>query len=294
MGEFKKTTPLLVARRVSQLGVATILFNSYFKVFQTREIYGGVLKQGCVPGLSCHACPTALAGCPIGMAQFFAANHRFPFYLAGFLGVIGLVSGRFTCGWLCPFGLLQDVTRAFRKLAIKIPKFLNYGKYLVLVTLVLVIPYITHQHWFSKLCPCGALIAGIPWALWNPDNPVFGFAAITPEALGTMFWAKLWILGIFLTLFLFLKRPFCRTVCPLGGIYALFNRISLVSLRVKSSCNDCGKCRELCPTDLEARLEANSENCIKCLDCTQCKHVGFQWNLPWRKAQLPSDIIAPG
>lgn len=272
-------------RRFTQIGIGTILFNSYFNVVNTKQIYSGPLRHGCVPGLNCHSCPTATMGCPIGMLQYFAANHRFPWFMIGFLGIIGLISGRFTCGWLCPFGLVQDWMHSFKKLKVPIPKILNYLKYIVLIAVVIVIPYFTYEHWFSKLCPCGALIAGIPWALWNPTDPIFEGPTITADAIGSMFWLKMWILGVFMVLFLFIKRPFCRTICPLGAIYAFFNRISLVSLRVKDSCPDCGSCADLCPMDLEARTEINSENCIKCLECVDCKHVQFYWNLPWRKSK---------
>lgn len=283
MSEFKKIDKLFLLRRFTQIGVGTILLQSYFKVFSTKQIYDGPLKNGCVPGLLCHACPTATMGCPIGMLQHFAATHRFPFYLIGILGIIGLISGRFTCGWLCPFGLLQDAMHWFKQLKVRIPIWLNYMKYPILVIVTIVIPYITQEHWFSKLCPSGALVAGIPWTLWNPTDPVFDMAVIPTEAVGTMFWIKIWILGAFLMLFVFIKRPFCRTVCPLGAIYALFNRISLVSMKVNDSCPSCGMCPDLCPMDLTVETEINSENCIKCLDCTQCNHVEFYWNLPWKK-----------
>ena len=284
----KKTTPLMIVRRISQIGIGTLLLNSYFAVFNTKIIYAGPLRNVCVPGLNCHSCPTALMGCPIGMMQHFSATHRFPWFLIGFLAIIGLLSGRFTCGWLCPFGLVQDAMHWFKKINIRIPRFLNYFKYAVLVGVVLIIPYFTYEHWFSKLCPCGALIAAIPWAIWNPVNPDFGVASIPPDAIGAMFWIKMWILGFFLLLFLFIRRPFCRTVCPLGATYALFNRISLVSLKVTDDCTNCGRCREVCPMDLEVQREVNSENCIKCLDCTQCEHVKFTWNLPWRKSEVAS------
>ncbi len=282
MGAFKKITPLLIARRISQIGVSTLLFNGYFRAFETAKIYAGPLRQLCVPGLNCHACPTAFAGCPIGMLQHFAAQHRFPFYMIGFLGLIGLLSGRFTCGWLCPFGLLQDVMRFFKKISIKIPQALNYGKYLFLISLVFIIPYITGVHWFSRLCPSGALMAAIPWALWKPIDPTFDMPYISDDAIGWLFWLKIAILVFFLILFAFIKRPFCRTVCPLGGIYGLFNRISIVSLKTAEKCVDCGRCKDLCPMDLEARNQLNTQNCIKCLDCTQCKYVRFHINLPWR------------
>ncbi|MDP8229062.1 MAG: 4Fe-4S binding protein [Candidatus Electryoneaceae bacterium] len=280
--KFKKIDTLLVLRRISQIGIGTILLNGYFKVFTSKQIYDGPLKYGCVPGLNCHACPSATMGCPIGMLQHFMATHRFPFYLIAFLAIIGLLSGRFTCGWLCPFGLLQDSLHWFKKLRIRIPKALNYFKYVVLVVVTIAIPYFTYEHWFSKLCPCGALIAGIPWALWNPTDPNFEMPVIPAEAMGAMFFLKLWILGVFFVLFLLIKRPFCRTICPLGAIYALFNRISLVSLKVKESCTNCGMCNELCPMDLDISTEINSENCIKCLDCLQCDHVEYYWNLPWK------------
>lgn len=289
---YKKAHIIPILRRISQFGIGTVLLNSYFAVFATKQIYDGPLKYACVPGLNCHACPTATMGCPIGMLQHFSATHRFPWVLLGFLGIIGLVSGRFTCGWLCPFGLLQDVTNFFKKLTVHIPRALNYLKYVVLILLVLVIPYFTNTHWFSKLCPCGALIAGIPWALWNPVDPVFEMNIIGADAIGSMFWTKIWILGIFMTLFLFIKRPFCRTICPLGAIYSLFNRVSLVSLRVKSTCTDCGKCKEVCPVDLEVTREINSENCIKCLECIQCEHIEFEWNIPGMNGRSKNDIAA--
>jgi len=284
-----KTTILHILRRISQIGVGTILFNSYFAVFTTRQIYGGPFRNICVPGLNCHACPSATMGCPIGMMQHFAAAHRFPWFLIGFLAIIGLISGRFTCGWLCPFGLLQDVMNAFKKCRVRFPRSLTAFKYVVLVGLVIIIPYFTYNHWFSRLCPCGALIAAIPWALWNPIDPIFGTVVIAPDAIGSLFWLKIWILGFFLVLFLFLKRPFCRTICPLGAIYALFNRISLVSLRVKGTCTDCGMCQTVCPMELKASSEINSENCIKCMECLQCEHIVFEWNVPWKNGRASPD-----
>jgi NADPH-dependent glutamate synthase beta subunit-like oxidoreductase len=282
----KKITPLLLLRRFTQFGIGTLLFNSYFAVINTQKIYAGPFRNICVPGLNCHACPTATMGCPIGMMQHFAATHKFPWFLIGFLAIIGLISGRFTCGWLCPFGFVQDMMNWFKRFRIPIPKLLNYFKYVVFVVLVIIIPYFTYEHWFSKLCPCGALIAAIPWAIWNPNDPTFGSPYISALDIGSMYWIKIWILAICLMAFIFIKRPFCRTICPLGATYALFNKVSLVSLRVKDSCVDCGRCRELCPMDLYFKTEINTENCIKCMDCTQCEHVEFAWNLPWKGNEL--------
>jgi len=278
-----KTHPLHIFRRISQIGVGAFLFNSYFAVFSTKTLYNGPFRNACVPGLNCHSCPTATMGCPIGILQYYAATHRFPWFLLGFLGIIGLLSGRFTCGWLCPWGLVQDLTHRFKKVRIKIPRLLHYLKYVILIVVAIIIPYITFEHWFSKLCPCGALIAAIPWALWNPIDPVLGVPYIARDMIASMFWIKMWILWAFLVLFLFIKRPFCRTICPLGAIYALFNRISLVSVKNLPGCVDCGQCDAVCPVDLNVKREVNSEACIKCLECTQCQHNKFSINQFWKK-----------
>ena len=38
---------------------------------------------------------------------------------------------------------------------------------ITLVVLVFAIPYVTHENWFSKLCPMGTLIGGLPWVTLN-------------------------------------------------------------------------------------------------------------------------------
>jgi ferredoxin-type protein NapH len=269
---FKKIS-LKAWRKLSQTIVGLMLTNSYVQVISTKIPYDGVLKGACVPFLNCHACPFAVFSCPIGMLQYFASIHRFPFFLLGFFITIGLVVGRAACDWLCPFGLIQDWMYKIKTRKFGIPKFLNYTKYLVLVVLVLIISYFTYENWFSRLCPFGALIAGIPWVAWNPIDPDFGAPVIEPEMIGWLYYLKMAILALFLIWFIFAKPPFCRVVCPMGAIWALFNRISLLRFKVGNECPDCGRCSQICPMELNVNNEVDSENCIKCLDCTSCEYV---------------------
>lgn len=270
---------LVTWRRFSQIGIGIFLTNGYFQVFLTRITYNGFWRGTCVPFLNCHACPTAIFSCPIGMLQHFMAIQSFPYFLLGFFMIIGLIVGRAACGWLCPFGLIQDWLYRIKTRKFGIPKFLNYTKYLVLVGLVVIIPYLTAEHWFSKLCPFGALIAGIPWVVWNPTDPDFDAPVIDTALIGPMYYIKISILVVFLFWFIIAKRPFCRTICPMGAIWALFNRISLLRATVKESCTDCHQCKTVCPMELNVYKEVNSENCIKCFECTSCQHVQSEFQI---------------
>ena len=264
-------------RRIFQI-IGLILPNSYFKVIATKVIYRGQLKGICAPLFNCYACPLATISCPIGTLQHFMAIAKVPYYLIGYLGLIGLAVGRMACGWICPFGFFQDLMAKIKTKKFRFPSYLGYLKYVALVLLAIIVPFLTHEHWFSKLCPWGALEASIPWGLWNPSDP--GFLSLTPanapirDLLGGSYYLKLGILAGFLGLMLFFKRPFCFLACPLGAIFSLFNRISIIRLGVDTeACTKCNKCLRNCPAGLKVYENPNSINCIRCLECTKCDKV---------------------
>jgi ferredoxin-type protein NapH len=271
-----KMTPL---RRITQ-ACGTLLAHGYLAVLACGNIYQGPLKGICLPFISCYACPLAVFSCPIGSLQHFAAVRTMPVLLLGALGLVGLSVGRMACGWLCPFGLLQELLFRIPTGKIRLPRALRHLKYITLVFLVLLIPYLTGAPWFSKLCPFGTLTAGIPWVILDPADPQIGRAAVAPGDLGWLFAVKLAILGGFLALFVIAKRPFCRIACPLGAILSLFSRVSMVRLKVSRECRQCGKCRDLCPVDVRVSEEPNSPECIRCLNCTSCKHVSLELGIP--------------
>ncbi len=260
----------LSLRRLSQLS-STVLSNSYLASVATKGVNTNALKGICVPFLNCYACPGALFSCPVGALQHFSATHVFPFYILAFIGLVGITIGRMACGWLCPFGFLQDLMYKINSPKFKIPYMLSYAKYVILVFFVLVIPYITGVCWFSQFCPAGTLTAALPWAAWDPNNPVTG-RPVVPSELGVLFYLSLVVLCAFLVWFVVSKRPFCRVMCPLGGMLSLFNGVSVIRLEAYH-CNGCGTCRSACPMDLNVYLDQNSKECIKCLHCTRCDYV---------------------
>ncbi len=280
-------------------GAWTVVSNGYLVGFVKGRIWQGDTKSVCVPGLNCYSCPGALGACPIGslQAELAARDIRFPYYVVGFLLAFGAVFGRFVCGFLCPFGLVQDLLYKIRSKKIgrfKLDRPLRYLKYVVLAVLVILLPVLirndagTGTPWFCKwVCPSGTLFAGIPLLLANP-----GLRSLA----GFIFSWKAGILVLILVLSVFLYRPFCKYLCPLGAAYALFNKTSLYRLRLdESACIHCGTCKRVCNMGVDASKAPDDMECIRCGDCvkncpTKALSAGFFAPGKTKPKQTPADM----
>jgi polyferredoxin len=266
-------------RRLFQVA-ALIGYNGYIFNFFREPIYSGPLKGIQCPGFNCYGCPFALFSCPVGSLQYFSAQRLIPFYILGVLGGIGMIVGRMVCGWACPFGFVQDLMNKIPSFRWRLPKWVKYVKYAVLLGAVGFIAYWTLEPWFCKLCPAGALLAGIPLALWDPFGGPDSFGAAIREMVGGLFWLKVSILSFVLLVSIPVKRPFCRVICPLGAIYSLFNRVSLYRLEVAAhACASCKVCVEVCPMDINVFDDPNQLECIRCLECMKtCPRNSVRWS----------------
>jgi polyferredoxin len=190
-----------------------------------------------------------------------------PYYALGYLGLIGAFVGRMPCGTLCPFGFAQELLYKLSSFKARIPRYLRSFRFVVLVALVFVVPWITAENWFSKLCPMGTLIGGLPWVTFSPE---------VRSMIRDLFWIKIALLIFFTASSVILKRPFCQTTCPLGAIYGLFNRVSLLRLKWDAAtCTHCDKCFEVCPMEIKVYEGENTGHCIRCLDCTACEAIAL-------------------
>lgn len=258
-------------RRLAQLFCA-VLYNANLKGFTTGQIYTGSSKTICVPGLNCYSCPGAIGSCPLGALQntVSASNMRSGSYVIGILLLFGVMLGRTVCGWMCPVGFGQEILYKIPTPKLKknrITRGLSYLKYIALVVLVLALPL-----WYSAkqgmpvpafckfVCPAGTVSAFA--LLAHPSNSVLF------SLLGSLFQWKVAVLIVIVVASVICFRPFCRFLCPLGAIYGLFNRISVIGIKVdEERCTRCGACVRHC------KMDVRSVGDHECIHCGSCRSV---------------------
>ncbi len=272
-------------RKIMQLYFA-LLFNANLKGFITGNIYQGKSKIMCAPGINCYSCPGAIAACPLGSLQgSFSADHSTIYYVGGILLLYALMFGRMICGWLCPFGLVQELMYKIKTPKMKkspVTRALSYLKYAILVFFVFIVPIMyafrdTPLPTFCKyICPAGTLEGGIG-LLSNKVNASYF------SMLGPLFTWKFLLMVSILVGCVFIFRLFCRFLCPLGALYGLFNKISFFGVKVvQSKCTDCGLCVNHCKVDIK---HVGDQECISCGSCVGvCPTKAIQWKGP--KIQL--------
>lgn len=249
---------------------STLAMNSNFQGFIQGKIYKGPMKNACVPGLNCYSCPGAIGSCPIGSLQAVigTAKYHVSFYILGFLSLMGVLFGRLICGWMCPFGFVQDLIGKITKKKWHLPKIFTYLKYIVLLVFVFWIPmFVTNivgmgDPAFCKyICPSGTLMGAFPLLLVNVG---------LRQALGILFTWKVIVLILVLIMSVKIDRFFCKTLCPLGAFYALFNRVSFYQLSVnEEACIDCKQCEKVCPMDVSVKNIGKGAECIRCGKCKE-------------------------
>lgn len=287
-------------RRLPTQIAALIAFNGYFWAKPGKAL--------CLPVLNCYSCPVGTVACPIGTISEFARMRRFPLYVMGMLGILGLAVGRAFCGWACPFGFLQDCLYRIPSRKWWLPRFYDYLKYAFLIVLVIGVPL-----WMSGLvekkaepAPVAEFdfggIGGESFALADedvtpPEEMGLGEKADLPAAKS----------GDSIIQEGSGKIDYCSAFCPAGSLEAGLPAMRLPSVRKAAGWRTFGKfgilafilglavvvrrsfCRGFCPLGAlmafssrfsMTQLRTDDSKCTRCMKCvrvcpTRARHLPF-------------------
>ncbi len=200
--------------------------------------------------------------------QFISKTHLSNIVIGLGLLVGVFVAGGAFCGWVCPFGAVQDLINWIRsklhikeiQISTKHDRFLRYGRYLIL-GMVVYQTISTVKLWFAD---------------WDPYRTLFGLGWLFEFNLAES-WFAYAVVIVILVASLFVERAWCRYACPLGGAISLLGNFSLLRIRRSdASCKGCSVCQTPCPVKLPvATADTISSNCIGCLACVQaCPRPG--------------------
>lgn len=231
--------------------------------------------------------------CPFGAVEtlfnlvtlgvFVQKIHASSVVLMVLILLLSVLFGPVICGWVCPLGSIQEwVGKIGRKLFPKkynrfIPSAIDgpmrYLRYVILAWIL----YVT---------------ARSGYLLFNDYDPyvaLFGFwnGEAAPSAII--------ILVVTLILSLFIERPWCKYLCPLGAILGLTNKFRIFSIqRSESTCISCGKCDRQCPMNIpvSTRTKVTDLQCISCLECTSTQSCPITDTVNLQSGNLKKSTVA--
>ncbi len=161
------------------------------------------------------------------------------------------------CGWLCPFGALQELLNKFaifigikqKRISEKSDRIMKLGKYALLSLLTITFIY--------------SFDLGLKASAIEPFKSAITFRFNAP-LLALVWVALLLFIGIFI------ERAYCRFLCPLGAAASLIGKVRIFNfLHRRLECgNPCKACSPTCPTQaIKKNGKIDMNECFQCLDC---------------------------
>lgn len=184
--------------------------------------------------------------CPTAAVQNVFLKAGTAYLLLFLVPVVGaLLMGRLYCGYVCPFGALQELIHV-RKWALRVPdrvwRALSWVRYVVLVYLVARV----------------LVVHTVALDGFSPFKPLFAWGG-TPATVA--------FTAAFAVLSVVVFRPFCRVLCPYGALLSIVSRSSLFRVQADNGCRDCGLCTRVCPT---GAIRGGAVDATECLLCGGC------------------------
>jgi ferredoxin len=188
-----------------------------------------------------------LAGISVGPSVYLSDIPLL--LLVGFTVITTLLFGRIFCGFLCPFGALQDLLERVvpRGLRRELPKAVHKRALLIKYVILAIV-----------LTP---VLIGIEMSLFQYFEP-----------FGTVFyWSSSWVLwgiaGLILIASAIVPRFYCRYACPLGAALAIGSLVAPFRIGRVEQCKFCKVCEQQCPTGAIDGPSIDFKECVRCNVC---------------------------
>ncbi|MEA3445088.1 MAG: 4Fe-4S binding protein [Bacteroidota bacterium] len=226
-----------------------------------------------------HACPCMLSSFQRTFLWIFGYDIDWR-KMIWFLGLIPItyIFGQVWCGWVCHLGALQEFLYLPGKVKIfrgeRAQKTMKIIRWVLFVALLIQL-FVENRLFFCKI---------------DPFKTVFDLGF-----LGSKYLITRWVLLILLLLSsLFIYRPFCKAVCPVGLVLGWISKIPGASvLGIGGKCAGCSLCNKACDMDAITHHGKfsiiDNKECISCGECIDsCKKKGLDF---FRKSKKHPDKI---
>jgi len=301
-----------IKRAIFRIRTLRIISQFVFFLLFNAVLFGFEALPLLLPVLQSLGAPSKTVGDAFAAMQYMLYQTTFPWLpLASFL-IIAVLLGRMLCGWVCPFGFIQDILgyikRKHTEISPRTHKDMIYIKYGILGIVLLISITISvttlmgigrsyknalgvfAQAPFNALSPHDTLFAMLPIMTYNAFSAGLSFQDILLGigTLSPLFWVRLAILALVIVFVIFTPRSWCKYFCPVGAIMALLNYFSFLGLKrdvVHCTKESCHSCVEACPMkvpilDLPWEKFTHPE-CIYCLECVDaCKTKALKPKFP--------------
>lgn len=300
-GELRKAllkfnTPRRVVQFLSFVFFSAVIFNLGALTLLLPVLWTWGLQQNVV-------------GDALTAIQLMFYDAVFPWLALASFFLVGVLLGKSLCGWVCPFGFIQDIIifikRKKTEFSPRAHETMLLVKYFVLgITLFISISFsaaklagisasyenalgVFVKAPFTALSPSETLFATLPRMVQNfsraiVEQPVLDVLS-GASSLPPLFWVQLAIMIAVLVFTAYVPKGWCRYLCPHGAFMAILSKFSFLGLRrdpVKCAKGGCRACVEVCPMRVpilnlpwEKFSDPECIYCMKCVDAYENKAI---------------------